>query len=358
LTYTKTTWTDNTTPLSATNMNNLETQYDEAMADATAKFLDVTSSAPNPQTVANPVTFDSSVSINNPNPTINLDSTSGDTSIAMYAPGVANPKLSIGWHVSNDNRFISVNDGTNWHEMDIDASGNWIFPSNITAAGSITSPNPTFVGSQIFTSSGTFTVPTGVKRIFVQAWGAGGGGAQGAYNQQYGTCFGGGGGGGGGYAEGWIEVSAGQQITVTVGAGGAPGSGANGTQLNLGGTGGTSSFGSYVQATGGTGGYQSEAGTGQPLNATGGSGGLGNLGTYGATGNNGGGAGSNTTNGQNGGGGATSMAGPGGAGSTSMSTAGGNGYAPGGGGGGGYANPYTSVTAGGSGARGEVRVYY
>ena len=36
-------------------------------------------------------------------------------------------------------------------------------------------------GIQVFTSSGTFTVPTNITRIMVEMWGGGGGGGGGAF---------------------------------------------------------------------------------------------------------------------------------------------------------------------------------
>lgn len=88
-----------------------------------------------------------------------------------------------------------------------------------------------------FTTSGSYTVPTGATRVMVQLVGGGGGSA--------GYCESG---GGGGFAEGIFNIAAGTVVSVTVG-----GSGAATTYNNVGGTGGTSSFGSYISASGGTG---------------------------------------------------------------------------------------------------------
>lgn len=120
-------------------------------------------------------------------------------------------------------------------------------------------------GFQIYAAAGvyTFTVPAKVFRLNrVRLWGAGGGGGSG---YPYGSTgpTGGGGGAGGGYAElKNLNVVPGQQITVTIGAGGVGrGSGVWAT----GGTGGTSSFGAYMSATGGQGGtsgYPSSEGFG------------------------------------------------------------------------------------------------
>lgn len=120
-------------------------------------------------------------------------------------------------------------------------------------------------GQQIYTSSGTFTVPANVKQIQVFVVGGGGGGT---YNSEsYG------GGGGGGYTNyNTFQVSPGGRYTITIGAGGAqPG-------YRVGSPGGTTSFGGSVSAAGGN------AGSG----ITGGNGGSGGGGANGAGGSNGG----------------------------------------------------------------------
>lgn len=78
---------------------------------------------------------------------------------------------------------------------------------------------PTSHGRQAFTSSGTFTVPAGVRSINIHCTGGGSKGKYSSLNVSY-LC--GGGGGGGGYCswENGISVSPGNQIICTVGAGG------------------------------------------------------------------------------------------------------------------------------------------
>ena len=76
---------------------------------------------------------------------------------------------------------------------------------------------PTSHGRQAFTSSGTFTVPSGVRSINIHCTGGGSKGCNGDRLEEYA-----GGGGGGGYCS-WktdISVSPGNQIVCTVGAGG------------------------------------------------------------------------------------------------------------------------------------------
>lgn len=144
----------------------------------------------------------------------------------------------------------------------------------------------------IFTSSGTFTVPTGVTKIKrIRIWGAGGGGGGSTGGSSSGS-----GAGGGGYAElPSFVVTPGAILVATVGASGQGGAGGNGT------SGGTSSLAvqgqtAFIAATGGgagswgNGGAQTSAaglggnGTGGGLNVTGGQGSFGLLvsGTYGS----------------------------------------------------------------------------
>ncbi|HEY0678871.1 MAG TPA: hypothetical protein VGD17_11330 [Chitinophagaceae bacterium] len=69
----------------------------------------------------------------------------------------------------------------------------------------------------------SFTVPTGVTLIYFEAC-SGGGGRGGSYFTATPQYFWGGGGGGGAFLRGYLNVSAGQVITVSVGNGGTNGS--------------------------------------------------------------------------------------------------------------------------------------
>lgn len=111
--------------------------------------------------------------------------------------------------------------------------------------------------TQLFLSSGTFTVPSGITSVFVRVWGAGGGGRGGTRIPLGGA----GSGGSGGYVEAAVTgLTPGASITVTVGTGG------NGSSGNTtAGSGGTSSFGTFASSTGGAGG-------GNFINGTSGSG--------------------------------------------------------------------------------------
>jgi len=276
------------------------------------------------------------------------------------------------------------------------------------------------VDTQTFTSSGTWTKPTGNYRmVIVDCIGAGGGGGSGrSQSAPASTYFGGGGGGQGGRSIVMLNYAAlPSTVSVTVGAGGPGGAGASSNANgNDGSPGGDSFFGAYVAATGGVNG-----GGGSTTSGTGGRCGGGTLGpgwphgletTYdGAIGGNststntapstpimhpgaggaGGGIGASSAwgEGDDGGhsgygtnevtGGSVTPAnegesgtagsngytlygglGGGGAGGNGGNGQnggnGGNGGAPGGGGGGSGASSGTSGTAG-NGARGEVRVY-
>lgn len=138
----------------------------------------------------------------------------------------------------------------------------------VDAKGRVTSAttnafSSSYVGGrgQVFTSNGTFTIPTGVTAVKVTVVGGGGGGG-GAANAQ------GSGGGGGGTAISFLTgLTPGNTLAVTVGSGGGGGSSSNGN----GATGGTSSVASGTQTistisatggTGATGGYPGAGGFG------------------------------------------------------------------------------------------------
>lgn len=211
----------------------------------------------------------------------------------------------------------------------------------------------TLSGADVFTSSGTFSVPEGVTDVDVLIVGGGGGGA--ASNSA-----GGGGGGGRVRWETGVSVTPSGSVAVTVGGGGLGSAGSN-----QGSDGQSSAFGALTAAGGGGGG-----GGASTLNGRNGASGGGGVRTgTGGTGSNGGNGGngfeSGTSNLRAGGGGG----GAGGNGQVASSAQGGNGGVGvnmssnigtelgdngwfGGGGGGGKAGSGGSLASGGTGGGG------
>ena len=129
------------------------------------------------------------------------------------------------------------------------------------ASASITGTSPNFVlnltiprgangaagqsgvlGTQVFTSSTTVTVPAGATKAIISGCGGGGGGA-------YSRSRRGGSGGNGGTVRSYpINVSAGSSIKITIGSGGAGGT------SGVGSNGGSTNFGSLLTLGGGQGG--------------------------------------------------------------------------------------------------------
>ncbi len=123
-------------------------------------------------------------------------------------------------------------------------------------------------GVQIFTSSGTFTVPEGVTTVYVTMCGGGGGGGGGciSYDSSVFVTKYYSGGSGGNAAIAFmraVNVTPCQSIIVTIGAGGRGGSAGNYNVSGGSGTaGGTTSFGPYVSCVGGGGGTGASGGSG------------------------------------------------------------------------------------------------
>ena len=198
-------------------------------------------------------------------------------------------------------------------------------------------------GHTSFTSSGSWTAPTGVTSVDYLVVGGGAGGA---------SASGGGGGGAGAFRSGTLSVTPGTTYSITVGEGGAGGSssvGANGSDSifssitsNGGGGGGTSSGVANGNASGGGGGNGGSAGAGGTYGNAGGSGGTATVGGGGGGASAAGTAGVGSPYwgyGHGGAGSASSITGAsvtysgGGGGGVNHSGAGGNGGAGGGGGG-------------------------
>jgi len=212
--------------------------------------------------------------------------------------------------------------------------------------------------TETFTSSGTWTCPTGVSNITAEVWGAGGsGGTGGAFN----TTQGGGGGAGGNYIKATYTVTPGNSYSYTVGSGGSSGSDGGYTQWNF-------DDSKSIHAGGGWAGEDYSAGASAGgVGYSSWSAGLtdlivnnGGVGANGASSFSGGGGGAAGPDGNGfsasgiyGGDGNGAIAGDGGDG-TSYSNTGGSGGSPYGGGGGGG----TGTASGGNGYNGYIRITY
>lgn len=178
---------------------------------------------------------------------------------------------------------------------------------NYKGMGNLADSRAVAHGKQLFTVSGTFTVPAGVKTVYVSLCGGGGNGGNGGASA-------GGGGGGAGDAKISYRVSG-----LTIGASVA---------VTVGGIAGTSSFGSFVSCAGGgnggnNGGNGGSAGgpggsAGGRTAGQGGSGLFGNGGLGGGTNNSGAVGGPASGYGAGGGGGAENSTYAGGAGTPGM----------------------------------------
>lgn len=303
-------------------------------------------------------------------------------SIALSTSGLSSPVTVTGTFVANTSYTFTI----------VATNANGTQTTQSSASNGI-APLSSYQLSQTFTSSGTYTVPSGITSLAVYAVGGGGRGAQ----------YGGGGGGGAAFQD--YSVSAGQ--TFAVGVGGSEGqsyfgslayaNAGNNGNVRTGGN-GSSNVSGAVFATGGTGGVTSSTAASNGGNLTlnalglttvqvGGGGGAGGAGAYwqGARDNQGymyfvaqnyggSGAGGGTVGGGSGGnGGNVNGASAGNVGSSSSGwnngNAGNSGSANtggGGGGGGGGASGYNSFyewgagTSGGSdgnGGSGKVIVY-
>lgn len=157
------------------------------------------------------------------------------------------------------------------YPANLDNTRLWEWFQNLaTTADSIIIGN---VDVQVFTTSGSWTKPSGAILVIVEVVGGGGGsGGCPSTDATHGACATGG--GGGEYARGAYKASdLSSSVSVTVGAGGSAGS----AGANNGGNGGTSSFGAIITAVGGGGGLAGTSTTGS-LSTGGGDGGSGGTG--------------------------------------------------------------------------------
>ena len=108
------------------------------------------------------------------------------------------------------------------------------------------------INSQVYTSSTTWTKPSGITFVKVVCIGGGGGGGGGEGAAAATLRMGGSGGGGGAIAEKVMRASdVSANVSVTVGDGGAGGAGGSSAAGSTGVVGGNSSFGSYLTVYGG-----------------------------------------------------------------------------------------------------------
>jgi hypothetical protein len=167
--------------------------------------------------------------------------------------GLFNVNVGMGTPVTGT--FSSINWGKNakFMQMELDITGigssyvdmgtqQMLSVPYALYAGSAVTSNSSGISNQNFATyitpgTYTWTVPAGVTKVIVECWGAGAGGADANVNTPKA-------GSSGGYGKGIYSVSAGQNITVTVGAGGTTGYNHSG--------GGSSSFGTYITSSGGS----------------------------------------------------------------------------------------------------------
>jgi len=114
----------------------------------------------------------------------------------------------------------------------------------------IISPSST-AKSDVFTSSGTWSKPSGITFVQVQLWGAGGGAGSGAIGTS--SNAGGGGGGGGSSIYTFPASTVPSSVTVTIGAGGSGGAAQTSGSGAAGSAGGNTTFGSLLTGIGGSG---------------------------------------------------------------------------------------------------------
>lgn len=191
-------------------------------------------------------------------------------------------------------------------------------------------PTKQIMVSQLFTSSGSFDVPKGIDKLWIEGTGAGGGGG----------ALGGGdnssGGNAGGIGSKIVSVTPEDNITITIGVGGG-----GGTIADDGSDGGNSTFGALMTFRGGRGGFGVSSGSARPnlagpaSGAKGGGTGPSGVGTvfafaedsteFAGGGQNGGGGGWLGTGGNGNNGGDGNGAGAGGGGRTSIGGDGGDG---------------------------------
>jgi len=311
-------WLDST--VSADLVNDLSPQLGgmldvngNAIGNGTEELIKFseTSSAVNEITVTNSATGNAP----------EISATGGDTNIDFKLTPKGTGKLVL------DGLNFPTADGSADQVLKTDGSGTLSF-ADAGGGG--------YESVQVFTTSGTYTKPAGIKKIRVIVTGGGGGGGPCPSGYVNGA---GQGGGAGGTAIKTIDATSITTETVTVGAGGSAESG-----------GSTSSFGSHWSGSGGGGGANADS----IANPPGGGGAGASGGDLNLSGNPGGGGSKGTVpNSRTGGFGGSSYLGRGGFGSCGNS---GGGGLYGGGGGGASTNQPPTNRGGGAGGSGIVVV--
>ena len=128
--------------------------------------------------------------------------------------------------------------------------------------------------TEFIDSTRQFYIPDNIKdnQIFVRLFGGGGGGC---WFRVSGSGIAMAGGGGGWMNSGFVNVTPGETVTVTIGSGGANNGGTSLSVMQAK-SGGTTSLGSYLSAAGGTGAYlRIDSGNDRPIQTNAGSGGAG-----------------------------------------------------------------------------------
>ena len=155
---------------------------------------------------------------------------------------------------------VRLEDITLLDDGDVFDAGNLNTPVEAIADGvEYLNKNAFYLASATYTSSQSITVPEGATHMFyVGCGGGGGGGGGGPAAGSDRTCAGGGGGGGALLCVGLLQVTAGEELALTIGAGGAGGAaatiGSNGGDTTIVRTSGSITLATMMGGEGGAGG--------------------------------------------------------------------------------------------------------